>query len=147
MAVERPEADGLVFFRGRVFDFRRKFLPDGLSMVNELAFLTDRERRTLSQVQGRTYAYLFGLVERFISAKTLELASKQGLGDQVALEGLVRFSDEEIKHQELFRRTVREFERLTAQGLAVSDVSEALRRGNVEIPPKAFLAVLSTGDD
>ncbi len=26
------------------------------------------------------------------------------LGDQVALEGLVRFSDEELKHQELFRR-------------------------------------------
>jgi hypothetical protein len=26
------------------------------------------------------------------------------LGDQIALEGLVRFSDEELKHQELFRR-------------------------------------------
>lgn len=91
-------------FRGRAFDFRRKFLPDGLTKVNELAFLTAEEKRAMSHVQGRSYACLFGLVERFISAKTLELASKQGLGDQVALEGLVRFSDEELKHQELFRR-------------------------------------------
>lgn len=91
-------------FRGRAFDFRRKFLPDGLTKVNELTFLTADEKRAMSHVQGRSYACLFGLVERFISAKTLELASKQGLGDQVALEGLVRFSDEELKHQELFRR-------------------------------------------
>jgi hypothetical protein len=54
--------------RGREFDFSHKFLPDGLSKVDELAFLTEAERRTLSQVQGRTYAYLFGLVERFIGA-------------------------------------------------------------------------------
>jgi hypothetical protein len=91
-------------FRGRTFDFRRKFLPDGLTKVNDLPFLTVDEKRSMSHVQGRSYACLFGLLERFIGAKTLELASKQGLGDQVALEGLVRFSDEELKHQELFRR-------------------------------------------
>lgn len=91
-------------FRGRVFDFRRKFLPDGLTKVNDLAFLTPDEKRTMSHVQGRTYACLFGLLERYISTKTLELACRHGLGDQVALEGLVRFGDEELKHQELFRR-------------------------------------------
>src|SRR5690606_28182324 len=91
-------------FRGRSFDFNRKFLPDGLTKVHELAFLTPAERRTMSHVQGRTYAYMFGLVERYIGAKILELATEQRLGDQVVLEGLVRFSDEELKHQELFRR-------------------------------------------
>jgi hypothetical protein len=91
-------------FRGRTFDFGRKFLPDGLTKVNDLSFLTADEKRSMSHVQGRSYACLFGLLERFISAKTVELASKQGLGDQLALEGLVRFSDEELKHQELFRR-------------------------------------------
>jgi hypothetical protein len=34
----------------------------------------------------------------------LERGRAQVLGDQLALEGLVRFSNEEIKHQELFRR-------------------------------------------
>ena len=93
--------------RGRSFDFTKKFLPDGLSMVGELAFLSADEQRLLSQIQGRTYANLFGLVERFINAKVLEVSRDHWLGDQTALEALVRFSDEEIKHQELFRRIER----------------------------------------
>ncbi len=90
--------------RGRDFDFSQTFLPAGLSRVDELAFLSASERRLMSQVQGRTYAYIFGLVERFIGAKVLELSGRHWLGNQTALEALVRFSDEELKHQELFRR-------------------------------------------
>jgi hypothetical protein len=90
--------------RGRDFDHSRKFLPDGLSLVDRLSFLTAAEARLLSQVQGRTYAYLFGLVERFISTKMIEQGRQHAFGDQLALEGLMRFSNEEIKHQELFRR-------------------------------------------
>ena len=90
--------------RGRQFDTTQKFLPDGLSKVHELDFLTPAEQRYVSQIQGRTYANIFGLVERFINAKVLELSREHWLGDQVALEGLVRFSDEELKHQALFRR-------------------------------------------
>jgi hypothetical protein len=93
--------------RGRRFDFEKTFLPDGLSKVNELGFLQPAERRLLSQVQGRTYANMFALVERFIGAKALELGRAHGLGDQVALEALVRLTDEELKHQELFRRLER----------------------------------------
>lgn len=90
--------------RHREFDLSKKFLPDGLFMVNDLAFLTEPEKRFLSQVQGRTYANMFGLVERFICVKVLEISRDYAFGDQLALEGLVRFSDEELKHQELFRR-------------------------------------------
>lgn len=90
--------------RGRRFDYTRSFLPKGLSLVDELDFLNADDRRLLSQVQGRTYAYIFGLVERYIAAKTMELGHAQAFGDQVVLEALVRMTDEEIKHQELFRR-------------------------------------------
>jgi hypothetical protein len=90
--------------RGRKLDVAHDYLPDGLSLVDELPFLTPKERRFMSQVQGRTYANIFGLVERYIDAKILDLARDYRFGDQVALEALVRFSDEEIKHQELFRR-------------------------------------------
>ncbi|HZM35375.1 MAG TPA: hypothetical protein VFC18_12885 [Burkholderiales bacterium] len=90
--------------RGRNFDGAKKFLPDGLSKVRDLDFLSGDERRLFSQVQGRSYANIFGLVERFIGAKMLELSRSHWLGDQVALEALVRFTDEELKHQELFRR-------------------------------------------
>jgi hypothetical protein len=99
--------------RGRKFDLSRKFLPDGISKVNELDFLTADERRQLSQVQGRTYANMFGLVERFIGAKILEVSREHWLGDQVKLEALVRFTDEELKHQELFRR----IERMAAEDM------------------------------
>jgi hypothetical protein len=90
--------------RGRSFDFGKKFLPDGLSKVDRLPFLSPAEKRLYSQVQGRTYANMFALVERFIGAKVLELSRGHWLGDQVALEALVRLSDEELKHQEMFRR-------------------------------------------
>ena len=90
--------------RGRTFSLDRDFLPAGLSLVDELEFLSPAERRLFSQVQGRTYANLFGLVERFIGAKMLEISQEHALGDQVALEALVRFTDEELKHQALFRR-------------------------------------------
>jgi len=93
--------------RGRRFDFTRKFLPDGLSLADELEFLTPEEQRLLSQIQGRTYANIFGLVERYIGAKILEVSRGHWLGDQTALEALVRFTDEELKHQELFRRIER----------------------------------------
>ena len=90
--------------RGREFEMEKKFLPDGLSLVTAIPFLTGSEQRFFSQVQGRTYANMFGLVERFICAKVLEVSRDYVLGDQIALEALVRFSDEELKHQELFRR-------------------------------------------
>lgn len=90
--------------RDRSFDLSRDFLPGGLSLVNELDMLTPAERRLFSQVQGRTYACMFGLVERFITAKAVQLCQRRALGDQVALEALLRMADEEVKHQALFRR-------------------------------------------
>lgn len=90
--------------RGRRFDAAHKFLPDGLCLADTFTTLSADEKRFVSQIQGRTYANIFGLVERFINAKVLELSHEHWFGDQVALEALVRFSDEELKHQALFRR-------------------------------------------
>jgi len=99
--------------RGRTFDFDQRFLPDGLSKVDRLDFLGAREQRFLSQIQGRTYANMFGLVERFIAAKVLDVGREHALGDQNALQALVRMGEEEIKHQELFRR----IEHMAAAGM------------------------------
>jgi hypothetical protein len=90
--------------RGRHLDYTKPFLPAGLSLVDELGFLSSGDKRLLSQIQGRTYAYIFGLVERYIAAKTLQIGHERAMDDQVALEALVRMTDEELKHQELFRR-------------------------------------------
>jgi hypothetical protein len=56
---------------------------------------------------------MFGFVERFITAKVLETTRDHWLGDQTALEALIRFSDEELKHQALFRR----IEKMMADGM------------------------------
>ena len=99
--------------RGRKFDFTKKFMPQGLSLVDRLPFLSASEQRLFSQVQGRTYANMFGLIERYIGPKILEVSRDHWFGDQVAFEALVRFTDEELKHQELFRR----IELMIAQGM------------------------------
>jgi hypothetical protein len=90
--------------RGRIFDQKEKYLPDGLTLVEEFISLSANEQRYVSQIQGRTYANVFGLVERFINAKMLEVSQDYWTGDQIALEALIRFSDEELKHQALFRK-------------------------------------------
>ena len=115
--------------RGRAFDFSKKFLPDGLSKVQALTFLSEREKRLVSQIQGRSYANIFGLVERFIDAKVLEVSREHWFGDQVALEALVRFTDEEIKHQEMFRRIERMVAPGHARGLLLPARAERGRRG------------------
>lgn len=90
--------------RGRRPDFERKFLPDDLTLVHELAFLDACEVRFASQVQGRTYAHMLEILERCIGAKSLEISRMYWFGDRDALAALVRFADDELKHQELFRR-------------------------------------------
>ena len=117
--------------RGRQLDFSKKFLPDGLSRVHQLEFLSEEEQKLISQIQGRTYANMFVLVERFINAKILEVSRDHWLNDQTALEALVRFSDEELKHQELFRR----IDRFIADGMPagysfVPRPNDVLRHGD-----------------
>jgi hypothetical protein len=90
--------------RGRRFDYSQKFLPDGLSGIDQFGFMSDHDKRFTSQIQGRTYANMFGFVERFITAKILDCTRDHWLGSQIALESLVRFCDEELKHQMLFRK-------------------------------------------
>jgi hypothetical protein len=99
--------------RNRELDFSQKFLPDGLTGVAGCGDLNFEDQRLISQIQGRTYANMFGLVERYINAKVIEAQGQYVTGDQIALEALVRFSDEELKHQELFRR----IETMTAAGM------------------------------
>jgi hypothetical protein len=99
--------------RGRRFDLSQKFLPDGLSLAHELAFLTPPQRLFYGQVQGRTYANMFALVERYIGVKMLDISRSHAFGNQIAFEALVRLTDEELKHQALFRR----IERLAAEDM------------------------------
>ena len=87
--------------RGRKFDFRRSPARRDLP-VDRLDFLKARWRRLLSQVQGRTYANIFA-GERYSAKIGNQPRSLAGRSDRT--RALVRFTGEELKHQELFRQS------------------------------------------
>ena len=106
-AEEQPRLDWDIdrdVIRGRRVDPGRKYLPDGLSLVDCLDFLDRDQRLLLGQVQGRTYARMFGLLEHFIVAKNFDLRRRYAPTDRLALQALDRFTEQELKHRELFRR-------------------------------------------
>ena len=127
--------------RGRHFDRADTFLPDGLTLADRFTTLSQDEKRFVSQIQGRTYANLFGLVERFINAKVLELSWDHALGDQVALEALVRFSDEELKHQALFQRVETMIGEVLPDGYRFNFVPNAVARAVLSKSTWAVLAL------
>ena len=91
---------------GRTFDLTKRFLPNRLSGVDDIAFLTEEEKRTLNQIMGNAYLHLFAFVEEFIVPTVTEAALENPYGDEVRQRSLLRFSEDELKHQELFRRSI-----------------------------------------
>src|SRR5262245_32238272 len=94
---------------GRQFDLSRRFLPNRLSGVDEIDFLNEYEKRTLNQIMGNAYLHLFAFVEEFIVPTVTEAAMSNPFGDEVRQRSLLRFSEDELKHQELFRRSIKLF--------------------------------------
>lgn len=94
---------------GRRFDLSKRFLPNRLSGVDEIDCLDEEEKRKLNQIMGNAYCHLFGFVEEFIVPTVTEEALRDPYGDEVKQRSLMRFSEEELKHQELFRRSIKLF--------------------------------------
>ena len=97
-------------FAGKHFDFSKRFLPNTLSGVNEITCLNNDEKCQLNQIMGNAYCHLFAFVEEFIIPMVTEAVLKDVHGDEVRLRALLRFAEEELKHQELFRRSMALFD-------------------------------------
>lgn len=89
---------------GGGFDFQKRFLPETLAQVNELSELSPSEKLCLNQIRGLTYAHLFGFVEEFIVREIVLLATRYSGDQPVERRALLRFAEEEVKHQILFER-------------------------------------------
>lgn len=85
-------------------DFTRPFLPEALAGERKLPFLSHEEHLKLNQITGHAYLNLFAFVEEYIIATAVQHAQAEMHGDHHAIRALVRFADEEIKHQQLFYR-------------------------------------------
>ena len=91
---------------GKNFDFSKRFLPSRLTGVDEIVCLNDDEKRQLNQIMGNGYCHIFAFVEEFIIPNITEEAMKDVYGDEVRVRSLLRFAEEELKHLELFRKSV-----------------------------------------
>lgn len=123
-------------------DFSKPFLPNELADNKELAgFLTDDERRTLNQIAGNAYLNLFAFVEEYILATMAKHAQAEVFGDTNALRALVRFVDEELKHQALFERFRKAFDRDFGHDCAVLETAVEVAGVIMSHSPAAVLIV------
>ena len=97
-------------FRGRDFDFDRPFLPERIAGVNPIGCLGDDEKLLLNQIRGNSYCHIFAFVEEYIVPLVMDRARADVYGDETRLWSLLRFAEEEVKHQEMLRRAVGQFQ-------------------------------------
>jgi hypothetical protein len=97
-------------FQGRAFDFTKPFLPDRIAGVSGIGCLNDTEKRKLNQIRGNSYCHIFAFVEEYIVPMVVDHARGDVYGDETRLWSLLRFAEEEVKHQEMLRRACSQFE-------------------------------------
>jgi hypothetical protein len=97
--------------RDRDFDYAKRFLPNRLAGVDEIGCLDEREKLTLNQIIGNAYCHIFAFVEEFIVPQALEEAQRDVYGEEARVRALIRFAEDEIKHQQMFRRSMALFEK------------------------------------
>jgi hypothetical protein len=89
-------------FRGRRFDATKRIVPDSWVRTQHLAFLNTQEQQTLNHVRAFSYVHLFGNYEEFIPLHLTEIVQQNWHDDRAHLRALLRFGEEEMKHQQLF---------------------------------------------
>jgi hypothetical protein len=123
-------------------DFSRPFLPAALAARGDLEFLAADERRKLNQIAANAYLNLFAFVEEYILATVIHHAQAEMFGDHDAIRALVRFADEEVKHQRLFARYRDAFDRDFGHGCEV--LGQAAQVAGVILTKSPIAVMLTT---
>ncbi len=93
-----------VFPAGGTLDFSKPFMPSAMFFGDSLEFLDDGEKLKLNQIFGNSYRYLFYFVEAYIVHMAMTHAEAELYGDDDNLRAMLRFAEEEVKHQQMFTR-------------------------------------------
>jgi len=91
-------------FGGRRFDASKPIVPTSWVGTEALAFLEPDEQLALNHCRAFSYVHLLGNYEEFIPLHLGDAMDKSGDDDELQARSLVRFGQEERKHQALFRR-------------------------------------------
>jgi hypothetical protein len=97
-------------FHDRHFDASRPIVPTSWVGTRDLGFLSDEEQRLLNHCRAFSYAHLLGNFEEFAPPHLGGIVEQDWHDDRARLRALLRFSDEELKHQQLLRRAERVLE-------------------------------------
>ncbi len=93
-----------------VFDTNDRYLPTSLTSENKLDFLNEAEKKVLNQVRSASYASTFAFVEEYIAVLMMNIAVENSYEDNNKLRAFLKFSEDEVKHQEMFLKFVRKFD-------------------------------------
>lgn len=91
-------------FSDRRFDPSRPLVPPSWVGTASLGFLNEQQQLTLNHCRAFSYAHLLGNYEEFIPVHVMEVVEQDWHADRNHLRALLRFGEEEMKHQQLFRR-------------------------------------------
>jgi hypothetical protein len=64
----------------------------------------------LNQIRGNSCCHIFAFVEEYIVPLVIDRARADVYGDETRLWSLLRFAEEEVKHQEMLRRATEQFQ-------------------------------------
>lgn len=126
---------------GSVLDLQKSFMPAGMFFGNELDFLSGDEKRRLNQIFGNAYSYLFYFVEAYIINMVMEHARAELYGDEHTLRAMLRFAEEEVKHQQLFLRFGELFNASFGSSCDVVDSPQAVAEVILSKSPMAVLLI------
>ncbi|HEY0189797.1 MAG TPA: hypothetical protein VGC42_01665 [Kofleriaceae bacterium] len=103
-----------IFPDDTVLDLSRPFLPEKYMRTAGVPGLSAQELLRFNQISGHGYCHLFDVTEEFVVVNALGEATQRLHGDRSGTRAWMRLSDEEMKHQQLFRRFARTFARQLA---------------------------------
>ncbi len=120
-------------------DFSRRILSDALTGTESISCLNAEEKLLLNQIRSNSYAHLFLFLEEYVIELMSQRAGFVVHRHPTQMRALLRFTEEEIKHQQLFSR----YTALFARGFKVTP---ALLDNHVEVArvilSRSHLAVL-----
>jgi len=96
---------------GTALDFSRRILSDRLTGTEPISCLSAEEKLLLNHIRSNSYAHLFLFLEEYAVALSSQRATLELHGKPTHMRALLRFTEEELKHQQLFARYTAAFAR------------------------------------
>jgi len=130
-------------FQDRDFDFSKMFLPERIAGVAGIVCLNEEEKLKLNQIRGNSYCHIFAFVEEYIIPMVLDHARRDVFGDETRLRFLLRFAEDETKHQDMLRRAMTQIDRGLGHTCGVIPGREDVARVVLGKSPLAALLLTS----